>query len=230
MKLILSLFLFFGLLIGGAFFYFSQAKNLGITYTQADLKSMYSKLDVKFEALPTNSGTGRTLIVSGAHPVDQYFNSSELTAAADNRRKQYIYFPFRNVQIRVNRDGSVEGTAIVNYNDAVNYLVVLGVSYQDVVKAAAKFKIPNINIPVYLKASGSIINNLGHVNIQSANIANIPVPQNLVDQYGPGINDLVESVIKERQPSYNIEKLEVQNGKVHFKGTSPDVEQAVRSL
>ncbi len=230
MKFIFSFLLILAIVVVGVFFYLRQPKNLGVTYNQADLKSIYGKLKVVFEPLPTNAGTEKTLIVSGAHPVDATFSSQELTAAADNRRKNYIYFPFRNVQIRVNSDGSVEGSGTVNFKDAVNYLVALGVSYQDIVKAAAKFKVPNADLPVYLKVSGTILNNLGHLSVQSVSIANIPVPQGLVNQYGPAINDLVESVIKDRQPSYNIEKLEVQNGKVHFKGTSPNIEQAARSL
>lgn len=231
MRLIISLLLLFTIVFVGFVFYFSRPKNLGIKYTQEDLKSIYSKLNVKFEPLSKDVlKTGKTLIVAGSHPVDESFTSQELSAVIDNRYKQYVYFPFRNVQIKVNSDGSVEGSATITYNDAVNYLVALGVSYQDIVKAAAKFKVPKVSFPVYLKASGSILNNLGHIKIESANIANIPIPQNLVDQYGPSINDLVEDVIKERQPSYNIEKLEVVKGKVHFKGSSPDVEQAARSL
>ncbi len=231
MRFIISLLLLFAIVFVGFVFYFSKPKNLGIKYTQEDLKSIHSRLNVKFEPLSKDvSKTGKTLIVAGSHQVDEYFTSQELTAAVDNRNKQYVYFPFNNVQIRVNADGSIEGSATVTYNDAVNYLVALGVSYQDIIKAAAKFNVPKVGFPVYLKASGSIVNNLGHIKIHSANIANIPVPQNFVDQYGPGVNDLIEDVIKDRQPSYNIEKLEIIEGKVHFKGTSPDIEQAVRSL
>lgn len=230
MKFLLSFLLIVVILIAGGFFYLTRPKNLGITYTAADLQSINGKLKVNYESLPANAGTGKTLIASGAHPVDATFSSQELTAGADNRRKNYVYFPFHNVQIRINADGSVEGTATVNYQDAVNYLVALGVSAQDIAEAAAKFKVPNVNLPVYLKASGSITNNVGAISIQTATIANIPVPQGLVNQYGPGINGLVESVIKDREPSYNVEKLEVVNGQVHFKGTSPDKEQAVTSL
>lgn len=230
MKIILSTLLLAVVLFAGAVFYFFKPAGLGISYTNGDLKSIQSKLKVRFESLPNDAKTDKKLIVFGAHPVETSFTSQELTAAVDNRHNQYVYFPFHNVQIRVNTDGSVEGTATVNYNDTVNYLLVLGVSYQDIIKAAAKFKVPNINIPVYLKASGSILNNLGHINIHSVKIANISIPENLVKQYGPGINDLVESVIRERQPSYNIEKLEVKDSKVYFKGTSPDVEMAARKL
>ena len=123
MKIVLGILIFFIVLAGGGIFYLTRPKNLGITYTQADLKSIYGKLNVVYEPLPANAGAGKTLIASGAHPVDQTFTSQELTAAADNRRKQYIYFPFRHVQIRVNPDGSVEGTATVPRPTAAGRIV-----------------------------------------------------------------------------------------------------------
>lgn len=231
MKSIVSLILILALLFAGGVFYFSKPKTLGATYSQADLKSFQSKLKVKYEPLSKDlMKRGKTLIVAGAHEVDEQFSSQELTAAIDNRKKQYAFFPFQDVQIRINGDNTIEGSAAVTYNDTLNYLIALGVSYQDIVKAAAKFNIPKIKLAVYLKASGSIINNLGHIKIISVSIANIPIPDNLVKKYGPGINDLIEDVIRSRQPSYNIEKLEVVDGKVHFKGTSPDTEMAVKSL
>ena len=230
MKVILSIFLILALLIGGGVYFLLQPKNLGITYADTDLKSITEKLKVTYESLPPGDPSGKTLIASGTHPVDSTFSSSELTSAADNRYKQYVYFPFRNVQIRVNADGTVEGSAKVGFSDAVNYLVALGVSYDDVMEGAKKFKIPNASLPVYLKVSGTVENNQSNIKVDAAEISRIPIPQNLVNQYGPAINDLVEMVLEERQPSYSIEKLEVVDGKVHFKGTSPDKETAVTNL
>ena len=217
------------ILAGAVIFYLLQPKTLGIRYTAADLQSIKGKIKISNEPLPTNSPIGQTLIVSGSHPVDASFTSEELTAIADNRHKDYAYFPFRNVQIRVNNDGSVEGSATVNYQDAVNYLVSLGVSASDIAKGAAKFKIPNANLPVYLKVSGTISDNQSQINVQQAKIANISIPQNYITDYSPALNNLIDSIIQDRQPSVNINKLEVSGSQVHFKGTSPDVEKTVRS-
>ena len=125
-KLFIFLVILF-ILAGAVIFYLLQPKTLGIRYTAADLQSFKGKIKVTNEPLPANSPIGQTLIVSGSHPLDASFTSEELTAIADNRHKDYAYFPFRNVQIRVNNDGTVEGSATVNYQDAVNYLVSLGV-------------------------------------------------------------------------------------------------------
>lgn len=216
------------LLIIGVWYVFRPVA-LGVRYTTEDLKAAQQKLGITREALPAPVN-GKTLIVSGSHSVDKMFTSSELTALADNRYKDYAYFPFRNVQIRVNSDGTVEGSATVGFSDAVRYLVALGVSQKDIEEAAKKFKIPNATMPVYLKASGSITNNISSIIVTDAKIANIPVPKNLIDTYAPAMNPLVESVIKARQPSYRVDTLEVLDGAVHFKGTSPDKEQAVRDL
>lgn len=230
MKTILIFLLGIVVLIGGGVWYLLQPKSLGISYTPADLASIYKKVNVIFEPLPAGTPVGKSLVLIGAHPVDTMFTSSELTAGADNRSSQYAYFPFRNVQIRVNSDGSVEGSATVNYSDAVRYLVALGVSSEDIAEGAKKFNIPNASLPVYLKVSGSVANNISSITVQQAQIARISVPQDLVNQYGPALNGLVESIIRVRQPSYNIQKLDVENGSVHFVGSSPDKEQAVKSF
>src|SRR3989338_744716 len=216
------------ILAGAVIFYLLQPKTLGIRFTAADLESAKSKIKVTTVTLPTNSPIDQTLIVSGSHPVDTSFTSEELSALADNRHKDYAYFPFKNVQIRVNNDGSVEGSATVNYQDAVNYLVSLGVSAADISKGAAKFKIPNASLPVYLKVSGSVENNQSQINVREAKIANIGIPQNYITDYSPALNNLIDSVIRDRQPSVNINKLEVKDGQVLFQGTAPDKEQAVK--
>lgn len=229
MKKLLFIIIILIVLLAAAGWYLLKPKALGVSYTQKDLDSIKQKVGVTFAPLPIDQATTKAIIVSGAHPVDQSFSSAELTAAVDNRHNDYAYFPFRNAQIRVNQDGTVEGSATINYQDAVNYLLTLGVSQKDITDGAAKFKIPNTNLPVYLKASGAIINNNSQISFSAASIANISVPEDLIKQFQPAINSLIESVIKSRQPSYNIEKLEVVNGAVHFKGTSPDVEMAAKT-
>ncbi len=230
MKAILLFLLGVLVLISGGVWYLLQPKSLGISYTPSDLASIYKKVNVIFESLPAETPVGKSLVLIGAHPVDTMFTSSELTAGADNRSSQYAYFPFRHVQIRVNPDGSVEGSATVNYSDAVRYLVALGVSSEDIAEGAKKFNIPNANLPIYLKVKGSITGNTSSITVQQAQIARISIPENLVTQYAPALNGLIDSIIRSRQPSYNIQKLNVENGSVHFVGNAPDKEQAVKSL
>lgn len=230
MKKFLLVFLVIVVIIGAGVLYLFQPRSLGISYTPADLENAHKKLLVIYEALPTDAPANKTLIVSGAHPIDQTFTSAELSALADTRSREYAYFPFRNVQIRVNTDGTVEGSATINYSDAVRYLTAFGVSRSDIAEGTAKFKIPNANLPVYLKASGIIAKNQSQIAVAQVQIAHIPVPLDLINKYVPALNDFIGKIITSRQPSYNIEKLDVLGGNVHFVGTAPDKEQAVKSL
>ncbi|MBI5614345.1 hypothetical protein HY947_05445 [Candidatus Gottesmanbacteria bacterium] len=226
------LFVFLGILaciVVGVIFIL-RPKGLGVSYSPTDLESIYNKVGVAFEPLPSGTPSGKSLIVSGSHPVDQTFSSEEISAAADNRAKQYAYFPFRSVRIRVNSDGSVEGSATVQYKDAVRYLVALGVAPKDIEEGAKKFNIPNATLPVYLKVSGSVMNNKTNIVVNRAEIARVGISQNLVNDYTPALNGFIDSIIRSRMPSYNIQKLSVENGKIHFTGNAPDKEQAVKSL
>src|SRR3989338_1567695 len=207
MKKLLFILVFLVLLLAAAGFYLLKPKALGVTYGQQDLASAKEKLAVTYAPLPADAGADKVLLVSDSHPVDQTFSSQELTALADNRQKDFPYFPFKNVQIRVNADGSVEGSATVNYQDAVNYLVALGVSQEVIAEGAAKFKIPPTDLPVYLKVSGTISDNQSQINVQQAKIANISIPQNYITDYSPALNNLIDSIIQDRQPSVNINKL-----------------------
>ena len=205
-------------------------KSLGVSYTPADLESIYKKVGVTFVPLPPGTPPGKSLIVSGSHPVDETFSSEEITAAADNRYKEFAYFPFRNVQIKINTDGSVEGSATVQYSDAVRYLVALGVAPKDIEDAAKKFNIPNANLPVYMKASGEVVKNKSNIRVSEAKISRIAIPSSFIQEYGPALNILIDSIISTRKPSYDIQKLSVENGKVRFIGSAPDKEQAVKRL
>jgi len=65
-------------LIGGGVWYLLQPKNLGISYTPADLASIYKKVGVSFEPLPDGTPPGKSLIVSGSIPSTRYFQAPSL--------------------------------------------------------------------------------------------------------------------------------------------------------
>lgn len=121
MKKLLFIVIGIMVLMAGGVYYLLQPKSLGISYTASDLESIYKKLNVTFEQLPANVPANKSLIVSGSHAIDQIFSSEELTAIADNRIREYAYFPFRNVQIRVNADGTNNVDKLEVLNGKVHY-------------------------------------------------------------------------------------------------------------
>lgn len=217
---------YLGLVPGlAAVFGSNRPRDLGIKYSDKDQKTAVEKLQVKYGQL-SPSATSKDLVLKGSHPVDKSFTSQELTAMADTRQKQFALFPFKNVQIKINADGTVEGSAKLEFNTALNYLQTLGVSLEQINTAIDKFKILKGELPVYLKVSGTVVNNTSNIVVKTAEIARIPIPQSLVSQYGPSLNNLVEDILYQRKPYYDIKSLKVENGKVHFVGSSPDEEWA----
>jgi hypothetical protein len=83
---------------------------------------------------------------------------------------------------------------------------------------------------VYLKVSGSIVNNKASISVARAEIAKINIPNGLIQEYTPALNGFIDSITKSRMPSYDIQRLSVENGKVHFRGFVPDKEQAIKQL
>ncbi len=203
-----------------------KPKNLGITYTAETKKSAISKLSIAYEQLP-GENMKDSLKFEGQHRVDQLFTSEEITALADTRQSQYKYFPFKNVQIRVNTDGTVEGSAVLEFNTALSYLQSLGVTLGDIQTAIEKLQIVRGDLPVYLKGSGEVVNNNSSIAIESVQIARFTVPQEYVKTYAPAINTLVENVISSRKPYYDIQLLKNEEGKIRFVGTAPDKELAI---
>src|SRR3989344_9055894 len=204
----------------------NKPKNLGIKYTLEDKKTAVEKLGIKYDQLSAKETAEKGLVLKGSHPVDKSLTSQELTALADTRQKQFALFPFKKVQIRVNPDGTVEGSGILEFNTALNFLQTLEVPLGEVNKAIDKFKILRGELPVYLKVSGEVVNNISNLAVKSAEIARIPIPQALVSQYGPSLNSLVEDIVSQRKPHYDIKSLKVEEGKIHFVGSSPDEECA----
>ena len=204
----------------------NKPKNLGIKYTLEDKKTAVEKLGIKYDQLSAKETAEKGLVLKGSHPVDKLLTSQELTALADTRQKQVALFPFKNVQIRINTDNTIEGSAILEFNTALNYLLTLGVPLEQINQAVDKFKILRGELPVYLKVSGEVANNSSNVTVKSAEIARIPIPQSLVNKYGPSLNNLVEDIISQRRPNHDIKSLKVENGQVHFVGSSPDEELA----
>lgn len=203
----------------------NKPKDLGVKYSVEDKTNAVEKLAVKYGQLSSGAAE-KGLVLKGFHPVDKTFTSSELTALADTRQKQFSLFPFKNVQIKINQNGTAEGSGVLEFNTAVDFLQGLGVSLGQINQAVDKLKILRGEIPVYLKVSGDVSNNVSNISVKSAEISKIKVPQTLINLYGPRINDLVEEIVSQRKPHYDIKSLKVEDGKVHFVGNSPDEEWA----
>lgn len=201
-----------------------SAKDLGIRVTVQDSVDAQAKTGVTLMDLPPETPASESIQLSGSKPTSYEMDSTELTALANNR--SWKYFPFENVQIRIHDDGSVESSGIIKLDAVMNYAQAIGYSQADVEKAMSALSIPHVNLPYYVKASGSVENDAVSLDIQSVSLARIPVPAGYVEQHTPAVVDIIEDGIA-RAPGFSIRSLQFGGGKMVFDGTVPETEAVV---
>lgn len=202
-----------------------KPKDLGIKYSQAAYDSGYRKSSVKVEAITKPVSPKESIATIGSHPVKDSFTSEEVTAAAQNRN--WIYWPFNQIQVRFNQDGTGEASGLINITKIFPYLSSLGVSAADVEKAMAKFNLPKTNLVFYIKVSGSVKDNQVDCKISRFEIGRIPIPMNYITQYTPAVNNFLEKNVLGNRPGYNIKSMTIADGKLLYDGTLPDIEALV---
>ena len=185
-KLLLLLFLLIGIpvIILGYFGFITpissilgtdKPRDLGIKYTQEDLKSIRTKNQVKYEVLPETQSPSQTRSFSGQKQVNSDYTSREITATMNNQ--PWKYWPYKDVQVKFNADGSGEISGILVKEKVPGYASVIGIP-SEATNFAIKFLPPD---PVfYVKLKGSLVENkVSEFEPQAFEIGRIPMPLNV---------------------------------------------------
>lgn len=199
-------------------------RSLGVRYTQTDYNSIIDKLNYTKDAAPTGDSADLYNYVYGEPTnVDTEFTSEELTAFFNENRPSY--YPLKNVQIKINEDGSIEVAAAANVDYFLND--VLGGKYT---REQIQNEIPALgllpdNVNIYLKFTGSVTNNISTIYIDLATVQGIEIPSNYtssssaINVIESSLNDFIAKLNAET--GSNFESLTVQNGVLKFKGSVP---------
>jgi len=169
--------------------------------------------------ITSNVSVEDSLRYEGQHSFESSITSGEATSMVNDN--PYKYFPFKMVQIRFNPDGSVEASGLVSIDTLFSFVAATGGTKYDLNKVKDYLKVPLGTIPVYLKASGSITNNAPSITWQSAKIGRLSVPVDLANKYSSQIDDFIAERIN-HVPNLKLEKLEVVDSKLNFKGIIPN--------
>jgi len=152
-----------------------KPRDLGIKYSQEDLKSIRAKSHVEYKTLPDSSAPSLTRQFSGKRDIITEFSSVEITATMNNQ--PWKYWPYKNVQVKFNGDGSGEISGVLIKSRLIGYAVVIGAP-KEAVDFAMKF-LPNDPV-FYVKMKGSLADNKVAVfEPQSFEIGRIPMPLGL---------------------------------------------------
>lgn len=201
-----------------------KPKDFGIAITIEDTLNAQAKSGVILEGLPSDTPIENSYQLSGKKEASFSFDSKEATAIINNR--PWKYYPFSNLQLRINSDGTIETSGMVNTGMLVGYIQSFGYSVDDINQAMRDYKIPKVNAPFYIKGKGMIVDNKVDINVQSLEVGRVPVPTSILAANMFRINSFVQDVVG-RQNGFTAKKLVVEDGKIVFDGTLPEKESVV---
>lgn len=220
-------------------------KDLGISYTQEDFNSAMDKTGIELLALPEGSTGENAWKTEGSKDINISLTSEEITAMVNER--PFKYWPVKDVQIRLNDDGTSEVSGVGIRDNIVGFAEIIGVS-EEVTSKVVKLVPPSSSF--YLKADASMKDNaVAKLDIQSFKIGHISIPVNtllskndLIDKaYADAITDELEkyegkkSILVEWINSVfgNIEgfyakSATVENSQIKFNGSVPEKDYTLR--
>lgn len=199
-------------------------KDLGVRYSKADYDNIMNKLNYIKDATPIGDDANQYQYIYGdVKDVDIEFTSEEITAFFNEGRPSY--YAIKNVQIKLNDDGSVEAVGSANVDYFLTNILSGKYSKAEIEKQMPALGILPSNVNLYLKFSGSVNNNISNINIASVSVQGIPIPSNILDTneatstVTDGLNNLIKDYNNKSGSSFD--KIAVENKKVIFKGKIP---------
>lgn len=198
-------------------------RSLGIKYTKADYDSIMNKLDYVKDISPTKGDRDNyTYTYGDLKTINVEFTSEEITAFLNENRPDY--FAVKNVQVRINKDGSIEASGQANVDYFLNE--VLGGKYS---KAEIEKEIPALGllpkyVNLYVKATGSIVNNKSSISISGASVQGVSIPSKYINNeanstISNGVDNLMSKYSASSKAKFT--SLKIEDGKLKFNGSVP---------
>lgn len=199
-------------------------KDLGVRYSEADYKSIMAKLDYIKDAVPTGeSKDGYVYTYGKTTNISTEFTSAEITAFVNTGRPDY--FAVKNVQVRINKDGTVDASGIVNVDYFLSEVLSGKFSREQIAKEIPALGFLPSSVNLALNIDGGIANNKASGSINSAEVQGIPIPTEYVNSdeavstVTGGLNNMLS---KNNSKSGSVfEKLAIENEKVVLTGKFP---------
>ncbi len=193
-------------------------KTLGVTYNKEDYSSIMTKLDYIKDEVPTGNIEDYEYKYTGLKDVDIEFTSQELTAFFNENRPNN--FPVKNVQIKINNDGTIEASGSANVDYFLENVLVGKYSREQIKEEVPALGLLPSNVNLYLKVHGSITSNKSTLEIDDVSVQGISVPKYLYES-NEAINTVTAGIDKlmadfNAKTGSDFYKIFVENGLIKF--------------
>lgn len=194
--------------------------NLGINYSQKDYDNFVTKAKTELTFVDQNPLPDKSVSFTGKIKLEDSFSAEDVSSRINYAKWKYM--PVSNVQLRINKDNTVEFSANLLTNRLEGFAKEFaGTNYTNQQIETALNFIQKIapNPPVYAKFTASVINNRSSVAVASLQIGRFNVP---LEKFGgnAAVMMVVDKIIQS-VPGFYAETATFANGTLNFKGTVP---------
>ena len=199
-------------------------KSLGVKYTEKDYKSMLEKLQYIKDETPTlDSADLYTYTYGSVKNVNVEFTSEELTAFFNENRPSY--YALKNVQIKINSDGTIEAVANANVDYFLNEFLSGDFSKEDIKEQIPALGLLPNTVNLYINFGGSVVNNKANAIVNSVQVQGVTIPNKFVNSneainvINDGCNNIMNSYNTKTGSTFK--KIAIEDSKVKFEGSVP---------
>lgn len=212
------------LAIGGVYYALIGvgAKDLGIVYTAEDSQKAREKVGTEIILINKAGVDKKDFTLEGRLEAKFTMDSKELTAFSNNR--PWKNYPVKNLQIKIHDDGTIEASAVLVIEKAMPYAKALGYSEQQIRDAMAKYNVPAVEAPIYIKGKGSVNMNNVVVNAQNVKIGLVNIPAPIVERANSEAMKVLDDLIARNSHAFSAEKVAFDKGIMSFEGAVPGKE------
>ncbi len=197
--------------------------DLGVSSSQEAYESGLSKLQMTKDASPETGEADDYYVSFGSpHAVSTSLTDEEITSFFNENRPDY--FAVKDVQVRVNEDGSIEASANLDTTYVFNQILNGAYSREDARSALPMLGLLPTHVNFYFKAYGSVVNNqVQGLYIEDVSVMGITIPDSLVDTADSFITGTLNDYIARMnaQSGSNYELIQASGGDIDFVGSVP---------
>jgi len=214
-----------------------SGNNVGVKFTDADLKSAMDKLSIK----DTTAGNIDLFSLSqgkftGKKSVDTSLTDQEFSALASNSNEKNG--PIKDVEVKFLSGGQAETSFkftdkaldFIKTNDVFKTLNIPGLAVSPLNRSLIALKdflgsyISSLTNNASVYAKGSVVKDSKNsviVRIDSLKIGQITMSAGICRKVEQGVKDFVNAIITANN-GFSIDEIRVEDGKFFYKGTLPD--------
>jgi hypothetical protein len=201
----------------------TKPRDLGIKYTQADYDSAGLKNRVKIIVVDSAPTIETSMICSGSRNIEASFTQEELTARINMNSQNWKYFPVKNIQIKINQDGTAESSGLLMIDNLQGFAKATSFGDIDMQKVLSKLKFVRKEIPFYVKFAPTVRDGQVTMAVEKAEMGRLAMPQDFSEKYKNEINYYASRLISTAAfPGLYVSSMNLDGGQMNFKGRLPE--------